>query len=181
MTCSQELNNTENRKNMLYDTHAHINFAAYKEKYKELLQKTLNQGVWLNNVGTQKDTSAKAVKIANEFGEGVYAVVGLHPIHTLAQEVDEEESHFKTREEKFDFDFYSELVKDPKVVGIGECGLDYFRIPESMSSAEVKAVQGAVFKEQIRLSKKFGKTLVIHCRAGKNSTDAYEDILEILD
>ena len=170
---------------MLYDTHAHINFAAFKESYKDLINETLAQKVWLNLVGTQKNTSEESVKIAREFGEGVYAVIGLHPIHTLKQQVDEEESHFMSREEKFDYDFYAELAKDPKVVGIGECGLDYFRIPEGMTIDEVKAIQASAFKEQIRLAKTADKALVIHCRASKGgyddrTYDAYEDILEIL-
>jgi TatD DNase family protein len=164
----------------LYDTHAHVNFAAFKESYKDIIEDTLGQGVWLNNVGTQKDTSAEAVKIANEFSEGVFAVVGLHPIHTLKQNVDEEESHFMTREEKFDYDYYKKLAGDPKVVGIGECGLDYYRIPEGMAITDVKKIQFEVFKQQIKLAKETGKVLVIHCRASKDSTDAYEDIIEIL-
>jgi TatD DNase family protein len=165
---------------MLYDTHAHINFAAYKENYKTLIEQTLAQGLWLNNVGTQKDTSAEAVRIANEFAKGVYAVVGLHPIHTLKQEVDEEESHFKSREEKFDYDFYRKLAENPKVVGIGECGLDYYRTPQGQSLEEVKAIQLPAFRQQILLAKELNKALAIHCRASKDSFDAYEDILEIL-
>jgi TatD DNase family protein len=165
---------------MLYDTHAHINFAAFKEEYKELLESTLGQGVWVNNVGTQKDTSAAAVNLAQEFSSGIYAIVGLHPIHTLAQNVDEEESHFKTREEKFDYDYYRDLATESKVVGIGECGLDYYRLPEGMSIAEVRAIQEPVFREQIWLAKETGKALAIHCRASKDSFDAYDDIMEVL-
>src|SRR5436305_380836 len=127
---------------MFYDTHAHVNFEAFKENYKDLIAQTVAAGVWMNNVGSQKDTSAESVRIAEEFGEGVYAVVGLHPIHTLKNEVDEEESHFKTREEKFDYEYYKALASSSKkVVGIGECGLDYYRIPEGMTKAEVRAIQ----------------------------------------
>jgi len=165
---------------ILYDTHAHINFAAFKENYKDLIAQTLAQGVWINNVGTQKDTSAEAARISEEFGDGVFAIVGLHPIHTLQQNVDEEESHFKTREEKFDYEYYRKLAENPKVVGIGECGLDYYHVPEGMSIAEVRAIQAPAFKEQIRLAKEADKALAIHCRPSKGSTDAYDDILDIL-
>lgn len=166
---------------MLYDTHAHINFAAFKENYKDLIAQTLAKGVWLNNVGTQQDTSAEAVRVAEGFGAGVYAVVGLHPIHTLKNEVDEEESHFKTREEKFDYEYYRKLgLSSPKVVGIGECGLDYYRIPDGMTLEAVRAVQIPAFEAQIKLAKELDKALVIHCRPSKDSTDAYADILRIL-
>jgi len=165
---------------MLYDTHAHINFSAFKENYKQLIERSLASGVWINNVGTQKDTSAEAVKIAEEFGEGVFAIVGLHPIDTIEQHVDEEESHFKTREEVFDYDYYKKLVESPKVVGIGECGLDYYRIPEALDKSQVRAIQQPVFEQQIRLAKESNKGLAIHCRPSAGSTDAYDDILQIL-
>ncbi len=165
---------------MFYDTHAHLNLRAFNEDYKEIAQQALAAGVILNNVGTQKDTSAKALALAEEFPEGVYAVVGLHPTHTISQEIDEEESHFISREEKFDYEYYKNLASNAKVVGIGECGLDYYRLPEAMSKEQVRAIQEPAFRDQIKLAKELGKVLVIHCRASKASTDAYEDILEIL-
>lgn len=164
----------------LYDTHAHLNLRAFNEDYKQITQQSLDAGMILNNVGTQKDTSAKAVAIANEFADRVYAVIGLHPTHTISQEIDEEESHFISREEKFDYEFYKKLAADPKVVGIGECGLDYYRMPEGMSREQVREIQSDAFIQQIKLANELDKALVIHCRASKDSTDAYEDILEIL-
>ncbi len=113
-------------------------------------------------------------------------MVGLHPIHTISQEVDEEESHFVSREEKFDYEFYRKLAQDPLVVGIGECGLDYYRVPDGMGLGQVKEIQRNAFLQQIKLAKELDKALVIHCRPSKDletkkdSTDAYEDILEIL-
>ena len=64
-----------------FDAHTHVQFAAFEKDYKEVIERALNQGVNLVNVGTQKDTSRKAIELAHEF-EGVWAVVGLHPIHT---------------------------------------------------------------------------------------------------
>jgi TatD DNase family protein len=170
---------------MLIDTHAHVNFAAFKEDYKEVIDRALQEGVVVINVGTQFDSSKQAVEVANLFQEKVYAVIGLHPVHTHSQELDEEETHFKTREEKFDYEAYLKLGKDPKVVGIGECGLDYYRIKnEELGSKNVEAIkqlQKEAFVSQIKLAKELNKTLVIHCRPSTGTQDAYIDILQILD
>jgi TatD DNase family protein len=164
---------------MLIDTHAHVNFSAFKDDYKEVLDRAKQAGVLVINVGTQLDTSAGAVKMAEDFG--LYAVVGLHPVHTYEQELDEEETHFKTREEVFDYEAYKKLALHPRVVGIGECGLDYYRLPENQDQQSVKEKQKAAFILQIKLAKELNKALVIHCRPGKDTQDAYQDILNILD
>jgi TatD DNase family protein len=167
---------------MLIDTHAHVNFHSFKDDAKETLQRALDSGTWVINVGSQIDTSRQAVQLANEFNEGVYAVIGVHPEHTHSQYVDEEETHFKSREEDFDFDLYSELVKNPKVVGIGECGLDYYRLPEDKNlHKEVKEKQIAAFKKQIRFAKEHNKVLVVHSRPEKGSDELYEDMLKVFE
>lgn len=164
---------------MLIDTHGHVNFKAYKDDAKEVLQRALDNGVWVVNVGSQIDTSRQAVELANQFQEGVYATVGLHPEHTHSQYVDEEETHFKTREEFFNYEEYSDLAENPKVVGIGECGLDYYRLPEA-NQDEVIAKQKEAFRQQIRLAKEFNKALVVHSRPVKDKEDLYQDLIEIL-
>src|ERR1700728_1729826 len=121
---------------MLIDTHAHVNFSAFKDDYKDVLDRAKQAGVLVINVGTQLDTSAGAVKMAEE--HGLYAVVGLHPVHTYEQELDEEETHFKSREEVFDYEAYKKLAQNPRVVGIGECGLDYYRLPENEDHQNIK-------------------------------------------
>lgn len=165
---------------MLIDTHAHVNFSAFKEDAESTIQRALDQGVCVINVGTQIDTSREAVEMANKFSENVYAVIGTHPVHTYSQELDEEETHFKTREEKVDHDLYYQLGQNPKVVGIGECGLDYFRLPVDGNHQQVKELQKAAFIEQVKLAKELNKTLVIHSRSSKDTDDACLDILEIL-
>lgn len=166
---------------MLIDTHAHVNFRAFKDDAKEALQRALDNGTWAINVGSQIDTSRQAVELANEFKEGIYAVVGLHPEHTHSQFVDEEETHFKTREERFDVSLYQSIAQDPKVVGIGECGLDYYRLPEGGDHHQVKDKQKAAFRAQLQLAKKLDKVLVIHSRPAKGDESLYDDLLEILD
>ncbi len=165
----------------LYDTHAHLNLSAFNKNYKEITESSLQAGMVLNNVGTQKDTSKLAVEMANEFPENVYAVVGLHPEHTVSKVVDEETSHFISREEIFDVQYYKALAQDSKVVGIGECGLDYFRIPDGMTKAEMRKIQEPAFIAQLHLAKELDKALVVHVRASKDTIDAYEDVLEILE
>jgi TatD DNase family protein len=165
---------------MLIDTHAHVNFTAFKDDADATIRRALDEGTWIVNVGTQIDTSRSCVELAQIY-EHVYAVIGIHPVHTYQQMLDEEESHFKTRAEKFDHDLYFELGKNSKVVGIGECGLDYYRLPENTDHEAIKALQKDTFIGQIKLAQELDKALVIHCRPGKDSQDAYDDIIQILD
>lgn len=181
---------------MLVDTHAHVTFSAFKEDAAEVMQRAFDAGVTVINVGTQLDTSKQAVEVAEQYKENfqfpisniqypaVYAVVGLHPVHTYSQHVDEEESHFTTREEKFDYEAYKKLAENPLVVGIGECGLDYFRLKIEdlrFKIEDIKQIQKDAFIAQIRLAKELNKALVIHCRPSEDTQDAYIDILSILD
>lgn len=166
---------------MLIDTHAHVNFRSFKDDAEQTLQRALDAGIYVVNVGSQIDTSRQAVELAGKLKEGVYAAIGLHPEHTHSQYVDEEETHFKTREEDFNESWYEELVTHPKVVGIGECGLDYYRLPEDTSLHEqVKQKQIEVFKKQIRFAKKHNKALIVHSRPEKGSDELYEHMLQIL-
>lgn len=127
------------------------------------------------NVGTQKDTSQKAITLAEKYPEGVYATVGLHPIHTDKSFHDKEElgsggEEFTSRGEVFDYDGYKKLALHPKVVAIGECGLDYYRI----NDADSKEKQEAAFVQQIELARDVEKPLMIHCRA------AFPDLISVL-
>ena len=164
---------------MLYDTHAHLNLAAFSDEVSEVIVRAQEERVLINNIGTQKDTSVRAVEIAEKY-DGVYAVVGLHPAHTVFAGDDESEGVFEKPESEFDIEFYSALAKSSKVVGVGECGLDYYRIPEGMTKDQVAEIQSKAFKAQIDLAYKLNKALVIHCRASKGTFDAYDDVLKIL-
>ena len=156
------------------DIHSHVNFKAFDEDRDEIIRRALENDTWVINVGTQADTSRVAVEIANQYPEGVYAIIGLHPIHTGAsyhdiQELGEGGKEFTSRGEVFDKELYRELLKSKKVVGIGECGLDYYRCtPESISK------QKENFISQIELANEFNKPLMLHIR------NAYHDALEIL-
>ncbi len=167
---------------MLIDTHAHTQFTAFNDDHIEVLDRAKKAGVLVVNVGTQIDTSKAAIKMAEEYN--CFAVVGLHPVHTYSQHVDEEETSFKSREEIFDYEAYKKLAENHLVVGIGECGLDYYRLPEEsggMSIEEIKNIQKQAFVQQIKLAKELNKALVIHCRPSVGTQDAYDDILKLLD
>src|SRR3989338_4454333 len=164
------------------DIHAHVNFKAFDTDRDEVIRRALDNDTWVINVGTQADTSKKAVEIANQYEEGVYAIIGLHPIHTGASYHDEKElgeggKEFTSRGEEFDKNIYRELLKNKKVVGIGECGLDYYRCtPESV------AKQKKDFISQIELANEFNKPLMLHIRNNPEdkTKNAYKDSLEIL-
>ncbi len=158
---------------MLIDSHAHVNFNAYKNDADEVIQRALDNDVWIINIGSQYDTSKRAIEIAEKYKEGVYAVVALHPIHLGPSKfVDEEEGiSFKSREEKFDKEKYKELALNPRVVAIGETGLDYYYIGDDK---EIKELQKKVFKQHLELAKELNKPVIFHCRK------AYDDLLKEL-
>ena len=161
-----------------FDVHTHVQFAAFQDDYKDVIARALDLGVWMVNVGTQINTSKRAIEIAKEYGEGIYASVGLHPIHTEASFHDTEElgdgesaKAFTSRGEDFNYEEYKKLALDLKVVAIGECGLDYYRITNHETGI---MKQKKIFEEQIKLSAELKKPLMIHCR------EAFADLIEIL-
>ncbi|MFZ2886302.1 MAG: TatD family hydrolase [Minisyncoccia bacterium] len=162
-----------------FDAHTHVNFIAFKDDMDAAIARAAEAGVGMNTVGTQFDTSKDAVAIAEKY-ENVYATIGLHPIHTGKSYHDEKElgeggKAFTSRGEDFDAAAYEELGKSPKVIAIGECGLDYFRLEEKTKETQEKA-----FIQQIELANKLQKPLMLHIRPSKGSDDAYDDALEIL-
>jgi TatD DNase family protein len=135
------------------DIHAHVTFDAYDADRDAVVRRALDAGTAMINVGTEVATSRAAVELAEKYPEGVYAIVGLHPTH----------------DEVFDPAPYRAWLSHPKVVGIGECGLDYFR-----SEGPSREKQKETFLAAIALANEFNKPLMLHIR------DAYADALEIL-
>lgn len=167
---------------MLIDTHCHVHFNAYKEDMDEVMKRTLDQGVFMITVGTQKDTSQKALAVAEQY-EGLWACVGLHPNHLCEQEFfDDEElpsASIKTRCEKFDHDVYFELAKHPKCVAIGEVGLDYYHIPKDANPDEIKNDQKMVCRKFFELADEVNLPVIIHSREA--FADQYALIKEFVD
>lgn len=166
---------------MLIDTHTHVNFNLFKDDGREVIDRALSDNIWLINVGSQYKTSQRAVNIAHDYTEGVYAIVGLHPIHLFKMHVDEDEIDFSSRAEEYDKQAYFELAKDPKVVGIGEIGMDYFHLPEGVTIEAVKKKQEQVFREQISTAMELDKAVTIHSRGTKDDpSGVYQDIMNIV-
>jgi TatD DNase family protein len=166
---------------MLIDTHTHVNFNLFKDDGPDVIDRALTNDIWVINVGSQYKTSQRAVNIAKDYTEGVYAIVGLHPIHLFKMHVDEDEIDFSSREEEYDRQAYFELAKDPKVVGIGEIGMDYYHVPEGVTIDAVKKKQEQIFREQIGLAMELDKAVTIHSRGAKDDpSGVYQDIMNIV-
>lgn len=139
------------------DIHSHLGFEDYNQDLNSVIKKMKEGGVGTITVGTDLESSKEAVKIASE-NKNIWACIGAHPA---------DNKKFIFEEEDF-----SELVKNPKVVAIGECGLDYFHIEGNPE--EEKFRQKHEFKKQIEFAIKYDKPLMIHIR------DAYNDAYELL-
>ncbi|HHU33556.1 MAG: TatD family hydrolase [Zhaonellaceae bacterium] len=140
---------------MLFDTHAHLNDEAFTEELEKVLVRAQEAGVGsIANIGYDLPSSRRAIEIAKLYSS-CYAAVGIHP-HDAKSVTD------KT------YDELEKLLQEPKVVAVGEIGLDYYR------DLSPRDKQQAVFREQIQLAKEYKLPITIHDR------DAHGDILEII-
>ncbi len=157
------------------DAHSHVSFRAYRDDAEAVIRRSLEEGTGMLAVGTRIETSREAVACADKY-DGIWALVGLHPTHVFSSYVDENEMEHESRPEKFDIEAYRALAKSsPKVVGIGECGLDYYRLPEGGDHEAIKAAQRAAFSGQLDLAYELGLPVMIHCR------DAHDEVASILE
>ena len=152
---------------MLIDSHAHLNFGEFQDRWQSVAADCLANDTWVINVGAQYQTSRQGIVIAENFPQGMYAAVGLHPIHVLGGD-------FKP--EEFLPEKYQSLVaSSKKVVAIGETGVDFFHSDHNF------AKQKEIFIEQINLARKNNLALIVHGRNSRDgSQNAYQAILEIL-
>jgi TatD DNase family protein len=142
-------------KKMLIDTHAHLDGEAFQEDQAEVIARARANGVsTIINIGFNKETIASTMALAEKY-DFIYAAVGWHPQD--AKDMTDA-----------DFDQIRELCAHPKVVAIGEIGLDYYW------DTSPKDVQHTVFRRQIRLARELGKPIIIHNR------DAHDDVVRIL-
>jgi TatD DNase family protein len=140
---------------MLFDTHVHLNAEQYEDDLQEVINRALEKGVQnMVVVGFDEPTIKKAIQIAETY-DFIYASVGWHPVDA----VDMTDKHLA---------WIEELAQHPKVVALGEMGLDYHW------DKSPKEVQKDVFRRQIRLARKVNLPIIIHNR------DATEDVVTIL-
>ncbi|MEK3856802.1 TatD family hydrolase [Cytobacillus sp. FSL H8-0458] len=140
---------------MFFDTHAHLNAEQYNEDLQEVIDRALSEGISnIVVVGFDRPTIEKAMALTEKY-DFIYASVGWHPVDAI--DMTEE-----------DLLWIEELSSHPKVVALGEMGLDYYW------DKSPKDIQQEVFRKQIRLAKKVKLPIVIHNR------DATADIVEIL-
>ena len=172
---------------MLTETHAHLDYPDFQEDFPEVLARAQQAGVTrIITIGTSLESSRRAVALAEKHS-CIYAVIGVHP--TSVQEAAEDV-----------VTPLRELAKSPRVVAIGETGLDFHRMPgekllasdkfegkytEALASNQLavegtirdgayKSAQSALFQEQLDLAVELGLNVVIHQR------DAWDETLEIL-
>ncbi len=140
---------------MLIDTHAHLNTEAFDNDREEVIQRAQDVGVSrIVNIGFNRETIPSSVELAETY-DFIYTAVGWHP------------QDAKDMREA-DLQWIEQLCSHPKVVAIGEIGLDYYW------DTSPKDVQQQVFREQIRLARKLKKPIIIHNR------DAHQDVVQIL-
>jgi len=169
---------------MIIDTHAHLDFPDFAGDIDAVIHRAAEMGVTrIVTVGTSEEGSRRAVELAEQY-PSIYAVIGIHPNSAIEAGSEAIET-------------LRDLARNPRVVAIGETGLDYYRLPgsrlvhnavkalaneetadieEAIEDGEVKTAQAAIFKLQLDLAVEFGLNVVIHQRG-----DCWDDTLSILD
>jgi TatD DNase family protein len=146
-----------------YDTHAHLDFPDYTGDLTEVVARAQSAGIGkIISIGTTVESSERAVRLAETF-PSVYAAVGWHPSEAMTAPSDLQQALRK-------------LAGHPKVVAIGETGLDYHHLPSSQGGstnddANYKKHQAEIFEQQIEIAIEFGLNCIIHQR------DAFDDTL----
>lgn len=163
---------------MLIDTHSHLNFNVFENDRDDLIKRAVDEKIWIINVGTNYQSSKEAVRIAQKYSKGIYSAVGLHPINIKNKSYKNKKIIEKPEdilEESFDFQKYKKLLESPKVVAIGEIGLDYYYKPKTKRKLEeFKTKQKEIFINQLELSKELNLPVIFHCRLG------HEDLVTII-
>ena len=144
---------------MIIDTHCHLDDERYNEDITEVIERAKANGVERFIIpGADPKTLKRAIELSESFEE-IYFAVGVHPYDAKS----------------YNKNFLEQFVTHPKCVAIGECGLDYFRLPEEVEEIEAeKKLQKEVFIDQILWAKELKLPLIVHIR------ESSSDCLEIL-
>jgi TatD DNase family protein len=145
---------------MIVDTHCHLDDDRYNNDLDAVLQHAKAEGVGKFIIpGADPETLERAVEIAQKY-ESVYFAVGVHPYDAA----------------NYDRSYLEKFASHPKCVAVGECGLDYYRLPEKDEEIEAeKKLQKEVFTDQIKWAKRLKKPLIVHIR------ESSADCLELLE
>ena len=145
---------------MIVDTHCHLDDDRYKDDLEDVLKRAKEADVTKIIIpGADIHTLKRAVKIVESYDD-IYFAVGVHPYDI----------------DNYDRLYLEEFIMHPKCVGVGECGLDYYRLPKDEDEKDkIKKRQKEVFIDQIDLANKYKKPLIIHIR------EASIDSKEILE
>ncbi len=145
---------------MLTDTHAHLDFPDYEADLDAVIKQARETGVSkIISIGIGRHSISKTLALCEKY-PNVYAAVGVHPTDLDALKLDE-------------WPLLEKAAVHPRVVAIGEIGLDYHHLSQEHPEEE-KIRQKEYFLRQLDLAKQMNKPVIIHCR------DAYEDTLKIL-
>lgn len=138
---------------MIIDTHCHLDNIQYKDDVETVIQEALKSGVKAFLIpGADPKDLPDAVNLAEKFKE-VFFAVGVHPYDL----------------EHYDLDILKKYVDHPKCIAVGECGLDYFRLPKN-EKEENKELQKKIFISQINFAKEVNKPLIVHIRDASNDS-----------
>jgi TatD DNase family protein len=145
---------------MIIDTHCHLDDERYNNDLDKVLKNAKEKGVEKFIIpGADPESLVRAVEISESYEE-VYFAVGVHPYDA----------------ENYSRAYLEQFVKHPKCIAIGECGLDYYRLPESTEDIDAeKKRQKKVFIDQIQWAKALKKPLIVHIR------ESSADCLALLD
>ncbi len=163
----------------MFDSHAHLNFLAFKNDVDEVISRSLVNNCQMVNVGSNYQTSRQAVELAAKHPHGVYASVGLHPIHlakgVFKMKLDPEEEA-ADNESDVSFADYEKLAgSSKKVVAIGEIGLDFYYKPKTRTKMEeFRKNQYQALESQLAIAEKLNLPVIFHCRS------AHRELIEFL-
>jgi TatD DNase family protein len=150
---------------VFFDTHAHLDYPDYANDLPEVIARAQAAGITkIISIGTSLESSERAIRFAEKF-PAVYAAVGWHPTEALNAPADLRPA-------------LRELARHPKVVAIGETGLDYHHLPSekpeftAADDARYKEKQADVFRQQMEVAAESGLNCVIHQRTAWDDTIA---------
>ena len=153
---------------VFFDTHAHLDYPEFEEDFPQILERAQAAGITrIISIGTDLESSARAIRLAEQH-DCIYAVAGWHPSNATDAPDDIRPA-------------LRELAKHPKVIALGETGLDYYRLPNSQGRGTLaddelyKQKQAAIFQQHLEVAAETELNCVIHQRG-----DCFEDTLTMM-